>query len=204
MKGVLYISFLVCILLGCSDSDGLPDGEKDKTARTELEIVSASIVEGNTQTRADVPFTPGSSIALFCHGQAAETSYTPVNNRKYTLNSGDSKWTAESEATTIYLGSEKADVCGYYPYVEGTVGTADTLYNVRTTIPMDTQDYDPSKELYYVANQEVDAKRYFVEMHFKHAYSRLVLNIGVEDAYPATCSINSCLLYTSPSPRDCS
>ena len=35
MKGVLYISFLVCILLGCSDSDGLPDGEKDKTARTE-------------------------------------------------------------------------------------------------------------------------------------------------------------------------
>lgn len=101
MKGVLYISFLVCILLGCSDSDGLPDGEKDKTARTELEIVSASIVEGNTQTRADVPFTPGSSIALFCHGQAAETSYTPVNNRKYTLNSGDSKWTAESEATTI-------------------------------------------------------------------------------------------------------
>ena len=34
MKGVLYISFLVCILLGCSDSDGLPDGEKDKTART--------------------------------------------------------------------------------------------------------------------------------------------------------------------------
>ena len=130
MKGVLYISFLVCILLGCSDSDGLPDGGKDKTARTELEIVSASIVEGNTQTRADVPFTPGSSIALFCHGQAAETSYTPVNNRKYTLNSGDSKWTAESEATTIYLGSEKADVCGYYPYVEGTVGTADTLYNV--------------------------------------------------------------------------
>ena len=95
MKGVLYISFLVCILLGCSDSDGLPDGGKDKTARTELEIVSASIVEGNTQTRADVPFTPGSSIALFCHGQAAETSYTPVNNRKYTLNSGDSKWTAE-------------------------------------------------------------------------------------------------------------
>ena len=65
------------------------------------------ILEGNTQTRADVPFTPGSSIALFCHGQAAETSYTPVNNRKYTLNSGDSKWTAESEATTIYLGSEK-------------------------------------------------------------------------------------------------
>ena len=55
MKGVLYISFLVCILLGCSDSDGLPDGGKDKTARTELEIVSASIVEGNTQTRADVP-----------------------------------------------------------------------------------------------------------------------------------------------------
>lgn len=30
MKGVLYISFLVCILLGCSDSDGLPDGEKTK------------------------------------------------------------------------------------------------------------------------------------------------------------------------------
>ena len=59
---------------------------------------------------------------------------------------------------------------------------------------MDTQDYDPSKELYYVANQEVDAKRYFVEMHFKHAYSRLVLNIGVEDAYPATCSINSVAL----------
>ena len=58
MKGVLYISFLVCILLGCSDSDGLPDGGKDKTARTELEIVSASIVEGNTQTRAEVPFTP--------------------------------------------------------------------------------------------------------------------------------------------------
>ena len=47
MKGVLYISFLVCILLGCSDSDGLPDGGKDKTARTELEIVSASIVEGS-------------------------------------------------------------------------------------------------------------------------------------------------------------
>ena len=58
MKGVLYISFLVCILLGCSDSDGLPDGEKDKTARTELEIVSASIVEGNTQMyllRPEVP-----------------------------------------------------------------------------------------------------------------------------------------------------
>jgi len=73
--------------------------------------------KGNTQTRADVPFTPEVPL-LVCHGRAAETSYTPVNNRKYTLNSGDSKWTAESEATTIYLGSEKADVCGYYPYVE--------------------------------------------------------------------------------------
>ena len=47
MKGVLYISFLVCMLLGCSDGDSLPDWKKDKTARTELEIASASIVEGN-------------------------------------------------------------------------------------------------------------------------------------------------------------
>ena len=38
-----------------------------------------------------------------------------VNNRKYTLNAGETQWTAESEASTIYLGSEKADVCGYYP-----------------------------------------------------------------------------------------
>lgn len=191
MKGVLYISFLVCMLLGCSDGDSLPDWKKDKTARTELEIASAAIVEGNPQTRANVPFTPGSSIALFCHGQAAETSYTPVNNRKYTLNAGESQWTAESEASTIYLGSEKADVCGYYPYTEETV---DELYKDRTKIPMETQNYDVLKELYYVANQEVDAKKYFVDMHFKHAYSRLVLNIGVEDAYPAICSINSVAL----------
>ena len=39
MKGVLYISFLVCLLLGCSDSDGLPDWKKDKTARAELEVI---------------------------------------------------------------------------------------------------------------------------------------------------------------------
>lgn len=191
MKGVLYISFLVCMLLGCSDGDSLPDWKKDKTARTELEIASASIVEGNLQTRANAAFTPGSSIALFCHGQAAETSYTPVNNRKYTLNAGESQWTAESEASTIYLGSEKADVCGYYPYTEETV---DELYKDRTKIPMETQNYDVLKELYYVTNQEVDAKEYFVNMRFKHAYSRLVLNIGVEDAYPATCSINSVAL----------
>lgn len=69
MKGVLYISFLVCILLGCSDSDGLPDGEKDKTARTELEIVSASIVEGNTQTRADVPLRPEVPLLCFATGR---------------------------------------------------------------------------------------------------------------------------------------
>ena len=31
-------------------------------------------------------------------------------------------------------------------------------------------------------------------MDFNDAYSRLVLNIGVEDAYPATCSINSVAL----------
>ena len=111
--------------------------------------------------------------------------------RKYTLNAGESQWTAESEASTIYLGSEKADVCGYYPYTEETV---DELYKDRTKIPMETQNYDVLKELYYVANQEVDAKKYFVDMHFKHAYSRLVLNIGVEDAYPAICSINSVAL----------
>ena len=95
-----------------------------------------------------------------------------MNNRKYTLNAGESQWTAESEASTIYLGSEKADVCGYYPYTEETV---DELYKDRTKIPMETQNYDVLKELYYVANQEVDAKKYFVDMHFKHAYSRLVL-----------------------------
>lgn len=90
-----------------------------------------------------------------------------------------------------YLGSEKADVCGYYPYTEETV---DKLYKDRTKIPMETQNYDVLKELYYVTNQVVDAKEYFVNMRFKHAYSRLVLNIGVEDAYPATCSINSVAL----------
>lgn len=30
MKGVLYISFLVCMLLGCSDGDSLPDWKKTK------------------------------------------------------------------------------------------------------------------------------------------------------------------------------
>lgn len=194
MKGVLYISFLVCILLGCTDSDGLPNWQKDNIVRTELEIASAAIVEDNAQTRADVPFTSGSSIALFCHGQTVETSYVPMNNKKYTLIEGSAQWTAVSEASTIYLGGEKADVCGYYPYKEGVAGTADTLYNNRTTIPMDTQDYDPSKELYYVTNQEVDAKNCSVNMRFKHAYSRLILNIGVEDAYPANCSINSVAL----------
>lgn len=69
MKGVLYISFLVCILLGCSDSDGLPDGEKDKTARTELEIVSASIVEGNTRLVQMYLLRPEVPLLCFATGR---------------------------------------------------------------------------------------------------------------------------------------
>ncbi len=69
MKGVLYISFLVCMLLGCSDGDSLPDWKKDKTARTELEIASAAIVEGNPQTRANVPLRPEVPLLCFAMGR---------------------------------------------------------------------------------------------------------------------------------------
>lgn len=137
MKGVLYISFLVCILLGCSDSDGLLDGGKDKIVCIELEIVFVFIVEGNIQICVDVFFMFGSFIVLFCYGQVVEMSYMFVNNRKYMLNFGDSKWIVELEVIIIYLGSEKVDVCGYYFYVEGIVGIVDIFYNVCIIIFMD-------------------------------------------------------------------
>ena len=85
MKGVLYISFLVCILLGCSDSDGLPDGEKDKTARTELEIVSASIVE------------------LFSHSLPFTYTFPARNNSRQSLL--DLLYTLEMTASTRGLAT---------------------------------------------------------------------------------------------------
>lgn len=205
MKRIL--SLIICATLcgSCADNDELTGGRHDEgdTSSSSLEIFSVTVDEAmGVSTRVAEPLTTGESIGVYLQGTktAGETECTPVNNRKYTLL--EKGWGPALPTDTIYLYQEKAQVSAYYPYDENMKYTA-ISYNEETgsetgrtdypnLIPLSTQPYNQSKELFIDLHQEVDLWNRDVTFNLKHAYSRLKLSIVRGDNYPlSVCKLSS-------------
>lgn len=189
MKQIIYMALLGGVALSCTQSElgtGNPDSGLPTVA---LEISSASLPDGAlTVTRATPqPLTSG-SIGLFLQGKEAATSYTAINNSKYTYDGVTSKWKPAADDQTIYLGSEAAHICAYYPHQASG-------YDDKTKLPLTLQEYDADKELFFAPNQEKNATPAGrkLTLSLTHAYSQIELNITREN-YPTQCTISGITL----------
>lgn len=190
MKQIIYMALLGGVALSCTQSELGTGSPESELPTVPLEIASASLPEGSlTVTRATTPqpLTSG-SIGLFLQGKEAATSYTAINNSKYTYEEAISKWQPATDDQTIYLGGEAAHICAYYPHQESG-------YDNKTQLPLTMQEYDVSKELFFAPNQEKNATPADrkLTLNLTHAYSQIELNITREN-YPTQCTISGITL----------
>lgn len=154
-----------------------------------LEISSASLPDGALAvTRATSQALTSGSIGLFLQGKEAATSYTAINNSKYTYDDAIGIWKPAADDQIIYLGGEEAHICAYYPHQASG-------YDDKTKLPLTLQEYDAGKELFFAPNQEKNATPAGrkLTLSLTHAYSQIELNITREN-YPTQCIISGITL----------
>lgn len=99
---------------GCSQDEALTSPAGGTSMQVPLTITSAGLQTEVTVTRSSTQLGAGASIGVFLDNVAGSSSYTQQNNVQY--NCGGAAWNPDSEAARIYLTSDNANVCAYYPY----------------------------------------------------------------------------------------
>lgn len=132
-----------------------------------LAIMSADVQTEVTVTRASTALGAGSSIGVFLNNASGVTSYTAKNNVRY--NCASTAWNPESEPARIYLTSDNADVCAYYPY------RADVTDATRVSL-VPRVLADGEAPLAYAANLTVNADNKNVTFSMTQACSWLVID----------------------------
>lgn len=169
-KGCLLA--LACLLAaGCSQEDALP--AKEDGARVPLTITSASMETEVSVTRAGTtPLGAGATIGVFLDNAVGVTSYGRMQNTRY--NCGGAAWNPSSEANRIYLTSDKAVVCAYYPHKTNlNISVADR------SVKMNLDPYvlaDGEEPFAYATSAEVNAESKEVSFSMKQACSWLVID----------------------------
>lgn len=120
-KQMKYPALAFCVLLaaGCSQvEEVISSSHTDSNCmRVPLVIASAEVQTEVPSTRAFTALGAGSSIGVFL-GNVNEDGFemTHANVRYYY---GSPKWVPISEQEKIYVTSDNAGVCAYYPYRAG-------------------------------------------------------------------------------------
>lgn len=189
MKQIIYMALLGGVALSCTQSELGTVSPDSGLPTVALEISSASLPDGALAvTRATSQVLTSGSIGLFLQGKEAATSYTAINNSKYTYDDITSTWKPDADDQTIYLGGEATQICAYYPHQASG-------YNDKTRLPLTLQEYDADKELFFAPNQEKNATPTGrkLTLSLTHAYSQIELNITREN-YPTQCTISGITL----------
>nr|DAU81405.1 MAG TPA: Fimbrillin-like [Caudoviricetes sp.] len=160
---------LACLLAaGCTQADMMTgDGVTCPTGRVPLAIGSADVQTGVPDTRAAQTLGAGASIGVFLNNASGVTSYTPMKNVRYDCVS--TAWNPVTESVRIYLTSDKADVCAYYPYDTSVTGASAVSLTPRILA-------DGISPLAYATNQTVDADNKNVTFSMTQACSWLVID----------------------------
>lgn len=112
---IAFSLFCAAVLAaGCSQDEAVPSPAGGNLAQVPLAITSAGLQTEVTVTRASTQLGAGASIGVFLDNAAGVSSYTAKNNVQYDC--GGVAWNPVSEAMRIYLTSDDANVCAYYPY----------------------------------------------------------------------------------------
>lgn len=161
---------LACLLAaGCTQADMMTDGDgvTCPADRVPLAIGSAGVQTGVSDTRAAQTLGAGASIGVFLNNASGVTSYIPKSNVRYDCVS--TAWNPVTESVRIYLTSDKADVCAYYPYDASVAGASAVSLTPRILA-------DGVSPLAYATNQTVDADNKNVTFSMTQACSWLVIN----------------------------
>lgn len=154
---------------GCTQDESLAAAAAGGVApgQVPLAIMSADVQTEVTVTRASTALGAGSSIGVFLNNASGVTSYTAKNNVRY--NCAGAAWNPESEPARIYLTSDNADVCAYYPY------RADVTDATRVSL-VPRVLADGEAPLAYAANLTVNADNKNVTFSMTQACSWLVID----------------------------
>lgn len=205
MKRILAMIFCAALCGSCTDNNEFTEGrhEKGDASSSFLQIFSVTVDETvRISTRNADPLPEGESIGIYLQGtkSAGETECLPIYNRHYTRTTAG--WGPTVPNDTIYLYQEEAQISAYYPYDENMKYTG-ISYDEATgaeigrtdypnLIPLSTQPYDQSKELFIDLHKTADLWNRKLTFNLTHAYSRLRLSIVRGDDYPlSVCKLSS-------------
>ena len=125
-----YPAIALCAVLlasagGCSKEEAPGQGSGDGT-QVPLVIATAGIQAEVTQTRAVTELGSGSAIGVFLSNPAGSTAYVPRNNVQY-KHTGTGWDPDAAEGTGIFLKTDDAHLCAYYPYSPAQTTTGVSL-----------------------------------------------------------------------------
>lgn len=163
------IAFCICAAMlatGCSQDEALTSPAGGIGRQVPLTITSAALQTEVTATRASTQLGAGATIGVFLDNVAGSSSYTRMYNVPYSC--GGAAWSPGTEAARIYLTSDDANVCAYYPY-------RNNIYNnILSLAPRLLADGEAP--LAYATYKTVNADNKNVTFSMTQACTWLVLN----------------------------
>ena len=218
MKNELIIfAAAIALLAGCSKEEGAPAAERPC-------IRLSTGVEAATRA-TDVAFEEGDNFGLIVLSRTSETAPS-LDGARY-LNNGLCTQTAEGvEMPAVKYPEKSADFYAYYPYREEFTAGSSFTFTVQSDQSAG-RNYTNS-DLMSAVRQNVAPTADAVELTFSHRLTRLDIELMPGEGFAAadelkgatvtaknvksSCLFNlsdgsvseagTCLLYTSPSPRD--
>lgn len=162
-------AFCICAAMlttGCSQDEALTSPAGTSPGQVPLTITSVGLQTEVTVTRASTQLGAGASIGVFLDNVAGSSSYTKKYNMRYDC--GGAAWNPAAEAARIYLTSDNADVCAYYPY------RSDIYNNPVSLAPRILADGEAP--LAYATKRTVNLDNKNVTFSMTQACSWLVIN----------------------------
>ena len=159
---MLIVTFL---FNGCDNQTDPLSNNKDYD--TPLSINSVAMLDTGG-TRSTTTITSG-ELGLFLLG---DNGYSAQKNIEYYYSSG---WNA---LNPIYLGTQTASVCAYYPYDDNGGNSGIRNSTDPTSVTLISKQYSPNRDLCY--STKVSTLNKFnpsVAFTMNHAYAKLTINI---------------------------
>lgn len=180
---VLFVTAFSFLFAGC-----VGEKEVDESVKGNPLMITTALIEkevaASVQTRSVTTLTSG-SIGMY---RLSSDDYAAQPNVPYTYSSS---W---SSTTPIYLYSETASICAYYPY-SASIG------NDPTTIPLTSQIYSETSDLSYATSIDASSARPSVSLTMQRAYAKMVFTITHDASYSGDCAVNG---ITIANPAICS
>lgn len=175
----LILGSVALLLFSCSQDESplLAGGGGEAPLRiTSVGLLSSEVsaIGGSVATRATTtdPLTTG-SIGVF---RSQGTNYAEeLKNKKFSYTSGS--WQPATSADTVYLMTNQADVCAYYPYNGAyTDKTAIPLASGRYTGTVDDLTLHDPADICYAINQPMNGVASSTDLTMEHAMAMVQLS----------------------------